>query len=119
MNRFPKELDLSPIIGEFTTQIRVGQFDIQFSFGKVDFAVQSPIELFKNNDSIGKWSEGNWPDPEFYNLMNVEVTEWKLVSDTLLILKFENGIEMHLVDNSDQYESMQIYISDNENPLII
>jgi hypothetical protein len=29
MYGIPKELDLSSVVGEFTTQIRVGQFDLQ------------------------------------------------------------------------------------------
>ena len=41
MYGIPKELDLSPVLGEFTTQVRVGQFDLQFTFGSVSFAVQS------------------------------------------------------------------------------
>jgi hypothetical protein len=34
MCRVPKDLDLSPVVGEFTTQVRVGQFDLQFTFGQ-------------------------------------------------------------------------------------
>ncbi len=118
MYRFPKELDLSPIIGEFTTQIRVGQWDIQFSLGKVDFAIQSEITLYKDKEIIGQWTEGNRPDPEFIQLFNTKITEWELFSDELLILRFENGIEMHLTDNSDQYESMQIHFGDDKQLII-
>jgi hypothetical protein len=119
MYRFPKDLNLSPVIGEFITQFRVGQWDIQFTLGKVDFAIQSQITLLENNEQIGQWIEGQWPDPEFIKLFNSEVTEWEIISDQLLVLKFVNGIEMHLTDNSDQYESMQISFSSDDKQSII
>ena len=53
MYRIPKDLDLSPVVGEFTTQVRVGQFDLQFTFGSVNFAVQSPVNLFRAGRALG------------------------------------------------------------------
>lgn len=108
MYRIPKELDLSPVVGEFTTQIRIGQFDIQFTFGRIDFAVQSPVKLFKDGVFLGLWEEGKWPSPAFYDLMNNEVKQCDIVSDRRIVFHFENGLKMHLEDSSDQYESMQI-----------
>jgi len=108
MYRIPKELDLSPVVGEFTTQLRVGQFDLQFTFGPVNFAVQSPVNLFREKKSIGHWEEGKWPEPAFYEIMNVDVKRCEIVNDRLIVFEFENGVEMHLEDSSDQYESMQI-----------
>lgn len=108
MYRIPKELDLSPVVGEFTTQVRVGQFDVQFTFGDVNFAVQSPISLFREGKLFAYWEEGKWPDPGFYEIMNTEVTRCEVVGDRLVVIAFANGIEMHLEDSSDQYESMQI-----------
>jgi hypothetical protein len=40
--------------------------------------------------------------------MNVAVKRYEIVNDRLIVFEFENGIEMHLEDSSDQYESMQI-----------
>jgi hypothetical protein len=56
--RVPSDLDLSAIVGQFTTQIRVGQFDVQFTFGPVNFAIQSPVGLIKDGEVIGSWREG-------------------------------------------------------------
>ena len=119
MYRIPKELDLSSVVGEFTTQVRVGQFDVQFTFGKVNFAVQSPVKLFCGGKQVAYWEEGKWPDPGFYDIMNTAVRQCEIVNDRLIVLQFDNGIEMHLEDNSDQYESMQIYFADNPTPWII
>jgi hypothetical protein len=119
MYRISKDLNLSPIIGEFTTQLRVGQFDIQFSFGPVDFAVSSPIELFRNGKPFARWEEGTWPDPGFYDVMNVEVTRCDIPNDRLMVLEFKNGVVMHLVDDSDQYECMIITFKGDPSPWII
>jgi hypothetical protein len=119
MYRIPKELDLSPVVGEFTTQVRVGQFDMQFTFGDVNFSVTSPVDLFRAGQLVAHWEEGRWPEPGFFDIMNTDVTRCDVVNDRLIVIAFENGIEMHLVDNSDQYESMQIVFKGNPSPWII
>jgi hypothetical protein len=108
MYRIPADLDLSPVVGQFTTQVRVGQFDLQFTFGPVNFAVQSPVNLFRDGKLLAHWEEGRWPDPGFYDLMNSEVRRCEVVNDRRILLEFDNGITMHLEDSSDQYECMQI-----------
>ena len=119
MYRVPNDLDLSKIIGEFTTQVRVGQFDLQFSFGEVNFAVQSEVSLIRNGELIGSWDEGRWPDPQFFEIMNVNVVKYEIPNDQLIVLHFENGIELHLKDDSDHYECMQIWIEGEPGQWII
>ena len=51
--------------------------------------------------------------------MNTEVTRCEVVNDKLIVIKFKNGIEMHLEDNSDQYESMQISFKGDSSQWII
>src|SRR3954453_23085130 len=100
MYRIPKDLNLSPVVGEFTTQVRVGQFDLQFTFGSVNFAIQSPVNLFRNGNMLDHLEEGRWPDPGFYDIMNEEVRRCEVVNDCRIVIEFDNGIEMHLEDNS-------------------
>jgi hypothetical protein len=119
MYRIPNELDLTPVIGEFTTQLRVGQFDLQFSLGIVDFAITSQVNLFRKDKLIGHWEEGKWPEPAFYEIMNSEVTRCQIANDRLIIITFANEIEMHLKDDSDQYECMQINIKGNPTTWVI
>jgi hypothetical protein len=110
MYRIPSDLNLSKVIGQTTTQILVGQFDIQFSFGEVHFAVQSGIDLVRNGETIGGWQEGEWPSPQFFEVMNVNVTKYEIPNDRTIIVYLENGVEIHLNDDSDQFECMQISI---------
>jgi len=119
MYRIPDELDLSPVVGTFTTQVRVGQFDLQFTFGPVSFFVQSPVNLFRDGKLIAHWEQGRWPDSGFYDIMNATVRRCEIPNDRLIVLELDNGIAMHLEDSSDQYESMQIYFDGNPSPWII
>jgi len=119
MYRMPADLDLSPVVGQFTTQLRVGQFDLQFTFGPVHFAVQSPVNLFRDGKLLAHWEEGRWPEPGFYDLMNSEVRRCKVVNNRLIVFEFENGITMHLEDSFDQYESMQISFEGEQTQWII
>lgn len=108
MYRIPKDLDLQPVVGEFTTQVRVGQFDLQFTLGRVNFIIESPVTLLREGKQVARWEAGRWPDPGFYDIMNAAVTKCQIASDRLIVLELENGITMHLEDSSDQYESMRI-----------
>ncbi len=119
MYRIPSDLDLSPAVGEFTTQVRVGQFDLQFTFGTVNVAVQSPVNLFRDGKLVAQWEEGRWPDPGFYDIMNVKVRRCEVVNDRLIVFEFGNGIVMHLEDSFDQYECMQISFKGNPAQWII
>lgn len=119
MYRIPPNFDLSPVVGQFTTQLRVGQFDLQFTFGHVNFAIESPVNLFRDDKLVAHWEGGRWPDPGFYDLLNSKVRRCEIVSDRLILFEFENGLAMHLEDNSDQYESMQIAFDGGQNQWII
>jgi hypothetical protein len=119
MYRIPKQLDLSSLIGQFMTQVRVGQYDLQFTFGPVNIAVSSPVKLFRRGELVANWKEGVWPESGFFHVMNSNVMRCEIVSDRLIVLEFENGLEMHLEDSSDQYECMQISFEGNPSPWII
>ena len=110
MYRIPKELDLSKAVGEFTTQIHVGKYDIQFEFGDVQFSIQSPIRIFEDGEVLAAWEEGKWPDSGFIEIFNVPITSVDIPDDKTIIITFENNLEMYLSDNSDKFESMQISI---------
>lgn len=110
MYRISNDLDLSCVVGEFTTQVRVGQFDLQFTFGVVNFAAQSRVQLVRGEELEAEWNEGRWPDPGFFDIMNSTVLRCDVVSDRLIEIGFDNGLTMRLVDDSDQYECLLITI---------
>ena len=118
MYRIPDDLDLSKIVGQFTTQLLVGQYDMQFSFGDIRFAIESPIELYRDGAIIGSWIAGAWPPPQFFDVMNSNVISYEIPNNRTIVIRLENNIEVHLCDNSDQFECMKISIGDSD-PWII
>ena len=110
MKRIPEDLDLSALVGEITTQIRVGKYDIQFSIGKVNFSIWSPIKILRDGKEIGNWEEDKWPDSAFIEVLNVKVTKYETPNQEFIALYFENGVGMYFGKNDEQLETMSIYI---------
>ncbi len=120
MYHIPDNLPLSEIIGEFTTQICVGLADLQFSFGKVRLMATGQVDLVQNEEVIGWWQEGKGLDPPFIEIFNVNIARYAIPNDQTIVLYFENGIEMHLKDDSDyHYEWLQISIEGTTDMWII
>jgi hypothetical protein len=117
MYRISPELNLDVMVGAESTQIRVGQHDVQFSFGQVDFCIQSRIELFKNGIEIGAWESGKWPDESFYCILNSGVSSVQ-IQESNISINLENGVSIRLCDDSEKFESMQIVI-DGADPWIV
>lgn len=109
MYGFPEDLDLSQMVGHETTQFCVGPYDLQFTFGTVEFAVQSTVELNRNGALIGVWKSGVWPSTDFYQVFGSPVAWVQVVDRKRLVIALANGLELHLLDTSDQFESLQIY----------
>jgi len=114
----PPELNLDVMVGSESTQIRVGQYDIQFAFGDIDFRVQSRIVLLKSGVEFGAWEEGKWPDDSFYEIMNTPVASVCTQSSKIILINLDNGISIKLCDDSEKIETMQIVIGGGE-PWII
>lgn len=119
MHGVPLDLDLSQVVGECATQIRVGQFDLQFTLGPVKFLLESLVALVRNGEVIGTWEPGRWPDSAFFEVMNSSVSRWEIPNSQTILIHLENGIELQLKDDSDRYECMQITVEGRPNSAII
>jgi hypothetical protein len=115
----PKEIDLSCAVGECSTQIKVGKFDIQFSLGKIWFAIMCPIQIFENDKEIGKWEEGSWPDKAFSKVLNVNMAGFEIPNQEFIILRFESGVEMIIRPETGPFESLTIGIEGVDGPWFI
>jgi len=67
--------------------VRVGQFDIQFTFGDVNVDVTSPINLLREGKLIAHWEEGRRPEPVFYDIMNANITRCEVVTDRRILIE--------------------------------
>jgi len=107
------------MVGAFTTQICVGQFDVQLTLGDFRFVLQSPIRVLKSGVDIGGWEPSKWPDAAFYDLMNVEVTGSSFKDHETLSIQFEGGLELLLREDPGPHESMQIIVGKNPGTVYI
>jgi hypothetical protein len=55
----------------------------------------------------------------FQVLLNQEVKGVNVPHDRLIELRFAGGLALQLLDNSDQYESIQIYAKAGGSPTIV
>jgi len=117
MYGFPLDLDLSRLVGQFTTQFCVGAFDLQFSLGDFRFIVQGGLDLYRDGIVVATYRADAWPSHEFYSLLNTEVLSAFFPDDKTLVISFTNGLEARLLETSDQYESCQILVGKN-NPTV-
>lgn len=108
MYRVPADLDLSSTVGDSITQIAVGQFDLQFTLGGTHFMATSLVTLHRGGDQVAAWTEGKWPEPSFYDLMNTPAVTCEVEDDRTIAFRFENGLDMRLIDDSDEFESIHI-----------
>lgn len=114
MYRIPDDLDLSYLIGRYTSQIGVGQFDLQFRFDEMMFAIYSRASVYKGKDLAGNWEPEKWPDSCFYEIMNVNVIRTEVVDKRVIRIFFENSMSIEMVEDEDPYESMRISIGEKD-----
>lgn len=111
MYGFAKDLKIEGILGEEIRQICMGRYDVQFLFGSGScIAVQSPIEVFHGDELIATWDEDvNWTSSNFQRLLNVSVTSYSVIDERVLEICLREEFRLRLHDNSEQFESVQIY----------
>ncbi|CAN5153105.1 hypothetical protein BH11PSE11_BH11PSE11_32400 [soil metagenome] len=122
MYRIPANLDLTDLVGADLEQICLGGADVQFVFGtKATVAVQSRVSVFENDDLVAEWDEEeNWCSLSFQRLLNATVQGYRVINEQTLEIQFADGLKLQLHDESDQYESMQIYYAGDANgPIVI
>ena len=100
-------IDLSFFHGAYLSQVCLGAHDLGLNFDKpaIRIMAQSSFRmLVGDNISIHQNEEGYRLRP----FLNKDVVLAKWAEMGTLILTFEGGDEIHLLDDSDQYESYNI-----------
>jgi hypothetical protein len=111
MYRFASDLRLDDLVGSEIQQICVGPADVQFHFGSgTCIAVQSRVTLVISGAALCEWSiPVGWSNCEFQRLFNCTITACAVLNDRLLEIRFTDGLALQFHDDSDQFESLQIY----------
>jgi hypothetical protein len=76
--------------------------------------------VLRGGTTIAEWDEeAGWSSPMFQILLDEEVKSAHVPHDRLIELRFAGDVVLQLLDNSDQYESMQIYTEAGGSPAIV
>ncbi len=121
MYRFDPNLDLSSIVGSEIQQVCRGPADVQLRGPSFRISVQSRITLREGDDVVGIWTpEGNWSSLAFQRLIMVPISGFSVLSERILEIRFASELAAHFHDDSEQYESLQIYLpGDKLAPIVV
>ena len=111
MYRFASDLNLDGLVGAEIQQVCLGPADVQFRFGSgACIAVQGRATLTVEGSVLSEWTATDgWSNREFQLIFDRQVTEYAVINDRLLEIRFTNKFALQLHDDSDQFESLQIY----------
>lgn len=111
MYRFASNLNLDDLVSSEIQQICLGPADVQFRFGSgTCISVQGRVTLAVEGQVLSEWSTTDgWSNREFQRMFNSQIKEYEVVNDRLLEIRFMDGLALQLHDDSDQFESLQIY----------
>jgi hypothetical protein len=113
----PANLDLRQFLGDYLTQLCIGQYDLQFIFGKgSSISVQGQWEL---RDAAGTLLDHDFVDQpakrESYKahfLLGATVTASQVNPPQSFTLFFDTGMMLTIFDDSKQHESFSIQPGD-------
>jgi hypothetical protein len=111
MHRFdPKSCDFAYLVDGCLSQISIGKFDVQFEFEKARFCVQSRVEILLSDGQIARWREDcGWDSTLFQRILNLNVVAIRVLSPEILEIEMQDKARIRIWDESDQYESVQVY----------
>jgi hypothetical protein len=112
MYRFAPNFDLGFCVGSSLDQIAIGKYDVQFKFGSgATIAVQSQATVLCREEPVANWTESEgWSSLAYHRLLNEQVTKGIVIDERTIEIQFTENLALRIYDNSDQYESMQIYL---------
>jgi hypothetical protein len=121
MYGFSSDLEIGGLVGCALQQIRIGKYDVQFHYDSGTFmAVQGEARILKAGNILATWNEDCvWDNLSFQTLLNLSVRSYCVRNKKVLAIAFEDDFVLELLDDSNQYESVQIYPLDETGRLIV
>lgn len=118
MHGLPKGFDGMVFVGRCVEQVCFSQNTLHLDFGD-DLSITSESLVVHERVADGGpvWSERVSVPVETCGLMRLigpSITHSRVVDDANLILEFEDGQILHIMDDSKTYESYRIRVGDRE-----
>ncbi|MBI2090067.1 MAG: hypothetical protein HYT78_15240 [Deltaproteobacteria bacterium] len=123
MRGVPHDLDLSRFVGATLIQLCLGEFQVQFHFqaagsagseGMLYIGVERGWELRDGSGALVDHSQSNAERDVYrvHRLLGLTVAGTALDAPRSFALRFRNGHELRIFDDSDRYESFSIQPGD-------
>lgn len=111
MYGFSPEMEIEGVVDAELQQICVGKFDLQFRFSSGTLiTVQNKARVYSAGLLCASWTEETgWDHADFQRLLNAKTIGYEVLDESLLRLEFKNNLSLEMTDDSDQFESLQIY----------
>jgi hypothetical protein len=111
MYGIPADLNLSKLIGIQIKGINVVEFMtvIQFEDGTT-ICIEGEAKITKNDVVITQWKqESGWNTNQYALMIGKLVSSYEVITPRELVINLMEGLQIHIFDNSNEYESFHIY----------
>jgi len=116
----PSNPDLSGVIGSELIQIRMGVRDLQFHFESGWWlCCQGSAKLTIHEVQLCAWGPEGLSGPCFQTLLGIAPFSVAIVTTKRLELHFSGGQILAFIDDSEQFESLQIHQHGKPRPGVI
>ena len=123
MYRFSdKELNLEGIVGNPLNMLCQGAYDLHLVFDGSNikrFTIMGVVRLYEAGKLLASWEDEGWNTVAYQRLLNAVPIAWRIVEPAILEITFENGVAMHIIDDSDQYEAVVIEFTDRPTLIVV
>ena len=120
MYSIPSNPDLNGVIGSPLVQICFGEHDLQFHFDSGAWiGSQSSVEHSEGGVLLTSWGENGIVGAAFQSLLGKAANAFAVPNEKKLELHFENGQILALLDDSEQFESFQVYQQGKTMPSLV
>ena len=120
MYPIPPNPDLGGIIGSPLIQICLGEHDLQFHFDSGSWiGSQATVEHSENGNLLGTWGDSGLSNSSLQLLLGKSPVQLVVPNPRRLELHFENSQVLAFLDDSDQYESFQVYKHGETMPCLV
>ena len=102
--------DLTFLVGRKLEQLRLGEFDVQFSFDlDITISVQSRINYISEQESTLISAEHPYQTKDLWQLIGLKVLKIEILADGNLSISFDSDKSIIIIEIQDNFESYTIW----------
>lgn len=121
MHGFPLDLNIDSINGS-VLHLGLGQHSVQLGFDDsgVMICVEGLLKVKEHGRVIAEWTQDKkWSALAFQKILDATVIRYKILNARLLEIELEDGLTLQIHDDSETYETVQIYFEDAARQMVV